>query len=242
VNLPDGTTIDYIIDGQNRRIGKKVNGVLVEGFLYRNQLQPAAWLNADGSTRATFVYRLCPNVPAYMVLSGVTYRFITDQVGSVRLVVNTATAAVVERIDWDEFGNVLADSAPGFQPFGFAGGLRDVDTGLVRFGTRDYDPRTGRWTAKDLLRFGGALTNLYNYVAGDPVNFIDPTGLYFDEATLTPEIRRALSRLEANPEIGWEDHNDPNSGPFWVRRIASNANAVYFENVMRDSGPFRTHH
>ena len=65
VNLPDGTTIDYIIDGQNRRIGKKVNGLLVEGFLYRNQLQPAAWLNADGSTRATFVYGLRPNVPAY---------------------------------------------------------------------------------------------------------------------------------------------------------------------------------
>jgi hypothetical protein len=27
----------------------------------------------------------------------------------------------------DEFGNVLADSNPGFQPFGFAGGLYDAD-------------------------------------------------------------------------------------------------------------------
>jgi len=35
----------------------------------------------------------------------------------------TATGAVVERIDWDEFGNVLSDTAPGGQPFGFAGGL-----------------------------------------------------------------------------------------------------------------------
>jgi YD repeat-containing protein len=42
VTLPNATNIDYLIDGQNRRLGKKVNGALVEGFLYRNQLQPAA--------------------------------------------------------------------------------------------------------------------------------------------------------------------------------------------------------
>ena len=32
---------------------------------------------------------------------------------------------------------------PGYQPFGFAGGLADA-LGLVRFGARDYDPRAGR--------------------------------------------------------------------------------------------------
>ena len=44
-------------------------------------------------------------------------------------------------MDYDAFGRVLADTAPGFQPFGFAGGLYDHDTGLVRFGARDYQPR-----------------------------------------------------------------------------------------------------
>ena len=71
---------------------------------------------------------------------------------------------------------VLQDSNPGFQPFGFAGGLFDTDTGLVRFGARDYDARTGRWTSKDPIRFGGGDSNLFGYVLGDPVNFIDPTG------------------------------------------------------------------
>ncbi|MCP4252560.1 MAG: RHS repeat-associated core domain-containing protein, partial [Candidatus Scalindua sp.] len=62
-------------------------------------------------------------------------------------------------------------------PFGFAGGLHDMDTGLVRFGARDYDTSIGRWTAKDPIDFAGGDVNLYGYVQNNPVNFIDPLGL-----------------------------------------------------------------
>lgn len=72
------------------------------------------------------------------------YRFITDHLGSVRLVANAETGQVVQRMDYDAFGRVLNAVNPGFQPFGFAGGLYDDDTGLVRFGARDYDAYSGR--------------------------------------------------------------------------------------------------
>ena len=62
------------------------------------------------------------------------------------------------------------------QPFGFAGGLYDADTKLVRFGARDYDPETGRWTCKDPIGFAGRQGNQYAYVDGEPVNLIDPDG------------------------------------------------------------------
>ncbi len=91
------------------------------------------------------------------------------------------SGAVTQRLDYDEFGRVTFDSNPGFQPFGFAGGLYDSDTGLMRFGARYYDPQTGRWTAKDSIGFGGGDTNLYGYVMGDPVNRVDPAGLTWDE-------------------------------------------------------------
>jgi RHS repeat-associated protein len=62
-----------------------------------------------------------------------------------------------------------------FQPFGFAGGLVDRETGLARFGARDYDPVMGRWTQKDASGFGGG-RNFYAYAWDDPINWVDTTG------------------------------------------------------------------
>lgn len=66
---------------------------------------------------------------------------------------------------------------PSFQSFGIAGGLYDSDTGLVCFGSRDYDPAAGHFITKGPILFAGGDTNLYGYVLQDPVNFIDPDGL-----------------------------------------------------------------
>lgn len=178
VSLPNGTQIDYVIDGRNRRVGKKVNGTLTQGFLYQDQLNPIAELDGSGNVTSRFIYGSKPNVPDYMVKGSNTYRIISDHLGSPRLIVNVGDGTVAQRIDYDEFGNVTQDTNPGFQPLGFAGGLYDKDTKLVRFGARDYDPETGRWTGKDPVKFGGGDTNLYGYSLNDPVNFVDPTGLW----------------------------------------------------------------
>lgn len=176
VVLPSGVVIDYVIDGEGHRVWKKKNGVKVAGFLYSDKLRPVAELGPAGALVSRFIYATGRNVPDVMQKGGKTYLLITDTIGSVRLVVDAANGAVAQRLDYDTFGNVLADTNPGFQPFGFAGGLYDPDTKLVRFGARDYDPEMGRWTAKDPLLFGGGDTNLYGYVLGDPVNLVDPEG------------------------------------------------------------------
>ena len=178
VELASGKAIDYVIDGRNRRVGKKVDGTLVQGFLYKDALNPVAELDGSGEVEARFVYGAKANVPAYLVKGGTRYRIISDHLGSVRLVINTETGAVVQRMEYGPFGQVTTDTNPGFQPFGFAGGLYDRDTGLVRFGARDYEPRTGRWTAKDPILFQGGDTNLYGYVLSDPINFTDSLGLW----------------------------------------------------------------
>jgi hypothetical protein len=87
VELPNGDRIDYIVDGENHRIGKKVNGTIVQGFLYQDQLKPVAELDANGNVVAQFVYDSCGsggcniggrgsggcghgNVPQYLIKGG----------------------------------------------------------------------------------------------------------------------------------------------------------------------------
>ena len=174
--LPDGRQVTYTIDAQNRRIGKAIDGTRVQGFLYLNQLEPIAELDGNGNIVASFVYADRSNTPSLMLKGGKTYRIIADHLGSVRLVVDIATGEVAQRMSYDEFGNVVEDTNPGFQPFSYAGGIYDRDTGLVRFGARDYDPLTGRWTAKDLKGFTDG-TNRYAYARLEPINRYDLNGL-----------------------------------------------------------------
>ena len=145
------------MDAAGRRIGRKVNGSLTQSWLYQDGLKPIAELDSGGNVVSRFVYAGKANVPEYMVNGGVEYRLLTDHLGSVRLVVNVNDGTIGERLDYDEFGQVLHDSNPGFQPFGFDGGLYDSATALVRFGSRDFDAKSGRWLGKDPVREAGGV-------------------------------------------------------------------------------------
>ncbi|MBK9429523.1 MAG: hypothetical protein IPN65_03340 [Elusimicrobia bacterium] len=177
VTLPSGTTLEYVIDGRNRRVGRKVNGTLTQGYLYDGNCGSwRSWTGANNVT-ARYVYGTRPNVPEWLEKGGAMYRILTDHLGSPRLVVNAASGAIVQRMDYDSWGNITNDTNPGFQIFGYAGGLHDQDTKLTRFGARDYDARTGRWTAKDPIGFRGRDSNLYVYSLGDPINYSDADGM-----------------------------------------------------------------
>jgi RHS repeat-associated protein len=182
VALPGGPSIGFRIDGRNRRVGKTVNGTPTQGFLYESALRPIAELDGANSVVSRFVYGTKVNVPEYLVKGTVTYRIVTDHLGSPRLVVDVATGTVAQRMDYDEFGRVLNDTNPGFQPFGFGGGIYDKDTKLVRFGARDYDAAAGRWTSKDSAGVAGPDTNLFTFVRNDPLNYVDRDGRFLVDA------------------------------------------------------------
>jgi len=170
-------TFDYVNDGMGRRLERKKNGVLTERYLYDENDRLIAELNANGAVVSYFIYATHSHVPDYMIRANVKYKLIHDHLGSVRFVVNTVNGSIKSAMEYDEFGQLEPDPiAVSFQPFGFAGGIYDQATRLVRFGARDYDPLTGRWTSKDPILFNGGDTNLYGYVLQDPVNLIDPSG------------------------------------------------------------------
>jgi len=56
VTLPNGDDVEYLIDGLGRRVGKRKNGVLERGWLWRSQLQPVAELDGTGAVTKRFIY------------------------------------------------------------------------------------------------------------------------------------------------------------------------------------------
>lgn len=176
VQLPDGRTIEYLHDPLARRIAKKVNGNLTEKYLWQGRTRLLAVYDGNDNLQMRFNYA-DGQMPVSMHKNGELYYFGYDQVGSLKVVTDSA-GNVVKKIDYDSFGNIVNDSAPSFSiPFGFAGGLYDPDTGLVRFGFRDYSPEIGRWTAKDPILFLGGDTDFFSYLMNDPINFFDKYGL-----------------------------------------------------------------
>ena len=157
-------------------MAKLVDGVVTEKYLWQNLTTLLAVYDANDNVKQRFEYGLS-HTPVSFTQSGQRYYIQTDHLGSPR-VISSATGTVIKTLSYDSYGNVISDSNPDFSiPFGFAGGLYDADTQLIRFGYRDYDPETGRWTARDPIGFAGGDTNLYGYVLGDPINFIDSNGL-----------------------------------------------------------------
>jgi uncharacterized protein RhaS with RHS repeats len=130
--------IEYLVDGTDRRVGRKKNGVLERSWLYKDALNPVAELDGSGALVARFVYGTKANVPELMVRGGVTYRIVSDHLGSPRAVANATTGAVVWRADYTAWGRrTVTLGTEDFLVFGFAGGMHDPETGLVRFGARD---------------------------------------------------------------------------------------------------------
>jgi RHS repeat-associated protein len=201
VNLPTSTgsvtVISYTHNANNQRVSKEVNGTTVEKYLWENLTTLLAVYDADDNLKQRFEY-VNGRMPVSMTDSGgIKYYLHYDQVGTLKAISDT-NGNIVKEVTYDTFGHVLTDTDEDFKvPFGFAGGLYDQDTQLTRFGYRDYDATTGKWTAKDPIGFSGGDMNLYGYVLGDPVNKIDPMGLMWpfdNNSTLSKEEAEKLNK------------------------------------------------
>lgn len=177
VDLPDGTEVRYIMDPHGARAVREVDGVRTHSWVHANGV-PIAQLDPSGALEVVYIYDQKGWVPDWALhRDGTLFRIVTDQVGSVRAVVDAATGAVVQRYTYSPYGVIESEATSrDIVPLRFAGGFHDELTGLLRFGARDYDPEVGAWTSNDPIGFGGGLTNLYSYVGADPINLIDPSG------------------------------------------------------------------
>jgi RHS repeat-associated protein len=92
--------------------------------------------------------------------------------------INESGATIGDRYSYDAWGQQTSHTGTTANPWGYASGYLDT-TGLIKFGTRYYDPNLGRWAQLDPV--GGEIDNphtlnRFHYAADNPVNLTDASG------------------------------------------------------------------
>jgi len=112
-------------------------------------------------------------------IEGATLRYVhADHLGQPQKL-TSASQTIVWDGRFDSFGATPAIAGSAAQPLRFPGQYADTETGLSQNWHRDYDPALGRYLESDPIGLAGGL-NTYSYVGGNPIRFVDPTGLIID--------------------------------------------------------------
>jgi RHS repeat-associated protein len=182
------TTIRYGYDALGRRTSRSDASGTTEYFygIPGNALLISHIREADG-TLVVLYYDSDARLIAFDRVGASTDRYyaISDYAGS-PLVISDASGNVVIQREYTAYGIRFNHSnSAGFDsPLGFAGGLEDEVTGLVRFGMRDYEPLSAHWTMRDPILFDAGQANVYAYAMNDPVNNRDLSGLFCVSASV----------------------------------------------------------
>jgi RHS repeat-associated protein len=170
-------TIDYIYDGNNQRIGKRIDGAVTERYVIdRNQIA----LVFDGAGTQTHRYLYGTQVDQVLAdeIGVSTNWMLGDNQGSIRDVVDS-NGSLIDHVVYDSFGKVQSQSNAGYDlKFGYTGREQDNETGLDYYRARYYDAGNGRFISEDPIGFDGGDTNLTRYTRNSPINYTDPSGLY----------------------------------------------------------------
>jgi len=178
-----GVTNDY--DGDGNRV-KHANGSGTLFYLWSSVLgEPVAEVTSGGTYRAYVYGPGGGQILAQQSYDGLFYWVHTDHLGSGRKLTNTS-GAVAYRGEFDPHGQTLLEIPTGsyLNSHKFTGYERDWATGLDHAKARTYHHNKGRFMQADPLGLGAAdatdpqSLNRYSYVGNDPVNFVDPTGMY----------------------------------------------------------------
>jgi len=166
-----GTTVSYQSDGDGLRQSRTV-GTTTSQFLWDpNHAIPL--LLDDGTDSYVYATSTTPIAQIDDSTGAIEYLH-ADNVGSVRTI-TSATGIVVGTPDYNSYGAVTSHTGTSTSNFGYATSWTDPNTGLDYLRAREYDPATAQF-----LQFDPAIDQTrqpYEYVAGDPTNANDPTGL-----------------------------------------------------------------
>ena len=217
VTFTDGSTISntYAADGTKLRETRVATGLTTTTDYTGN-------LILENGTRSRLLLD-----GGYISMPGNAYHwFLTDHLGSVR-VVASASGAAEEYDHYYPLGGHIAQYsfATSQQPLKFQG--KELSTAksmnLYDFGARRYDPASGRWLSQDPLAEKYYAHSPYLFCAANPMKFMDPTGTdiylfdsngnYVSKIEQEGQHRLAVtsSDKDGNQKIDYYDFADPSN-------------------------------
>jgi RHS repeat-associated protein len=187
-------TVSFSYDPFGRRIEKKVEqsnrhghhehhgnaGEQTTRYLYDGQAliqETTTRGNHRAARPETVSYIHGPNIdePLQGTSHNKTWYYHADGLGSI-VALTDKHGNVVQRYDYDSFGNLQQQGESIEQPFTYTARELDEETGLYYYRARYYDPQVGRFISKDPIGLGDG-PNVYAYVQSNPITQKDPSGL-----------------------------------------------------------------
>jgi RHS repeat-associated protein len=113
-------------------------------------------------------------LPVEQVNTSATYWYHHDQIGSTRLITDS-TGTSQATYTYDPYGGLASSTGSLTNPFLYCGEYRDSESGFYYLRARYFEPSTGQFISHDAAV--AATRSPYGYVANNPLNASDPSGL-----------------------------------------------------------------
>ncbi|MCP3999409.1 MAG: RHS repeat-associated core domain-containing protein, partial [Gammaproteobacteria bacterium] len=166
----------FTYDGANRRLSATRNGITTR-YIYDPSGNLIATADTGNQIIAYFVYG--QGLLAMINPSDQTFCYHFDGNANTHALTDSSQS-IINQYAYTPFGMVIGEQETVPQPFKFVGqfGVMAEPDGLYYMRARYYDANTGRFISEDPIGFDGGDINLYGYVLNNPINKIDPLGLW----------------------------------------------------------------